>query len=177
MILYICQTMDGFIATEDGAIDFLEQFNEQIANSENPQIANSYPNFMQGITNVVEGYKTYQQVSDMGYGAAYRDFNHYVLTRNKQEQVDENVTAFLDLDQLAELSLKSEGTFLIGGAQIISEAFKRQMINQLIIFNLPYYLGQGITLFNNIEQNFKLKIKEIASDQSFYQVHYLVEYK
>lgn len=177
MKLYICETMDGFIAKKDGSIDFLDQFNEQITQSNNQEIAQSFANFIKRIKNVVEGFTTYDQINKMGYGSAYKDYNHYVLTKSHLDKEDENVTDFISFDQLIDLKLNDEETFLIGGSQIITEAFKRQLISELIIFKLPIFLREGILLFNQIQTDAELKIVNICNDSNFYQVHYQVKYK
>ncbi len=176
MKLYICQTLDGFIAREDGQIDFLDQFNEMIVNSANDQIANSYQLFMDEITNVVEGYTTYKQIKDMGFSVHYRDYNHYVITNAHKSATDEDVTAFIDFDQLEQLKLKSNSTFLVGGSKIITEALNRKLVSEIIITGLPIFLGTGIRLFDNIAVNPQLKIKDLISDDNFYQITYTVDY-
>lgn len=176
MKLYICQTLDGFIAKDDGGIDFLDQFNDLILNSQNQKIKNSYPNFIENIDTVVEGYTTYEQIKKMGYGEQYRDFNHYVITNSHQQMVDENVTKFVDFNQLEALKLNNESTFLVGGRQIIKEAFNRKLVSTIIITQLPIFLGQGIKLFDGINVDVDLELTDLFHDNKFYQVEYQVNY-
>ncbi len=176
MKLYICQSLDGYIAKSDGSIDFLEQFNDLIANSPNERIANTYQDFMSNISNIVEGYTTYKQIDEMGYGAQYSQYNHYVITNHHQHQIDDNVTAFIDFDQLERLNLEADTTFLVGGSKIITEALNRNLVTEIIITGLPIMLGSGIKLFEGIKSNPKLAISDITNDQNFYQVTYQVKY-
>lgn len=177
MILYICQTLDGFIAKPDGSIDFLDQFNDLIANSNNDDIKNTYTNFMADIENVVEGYTTYKQLETMGYGDAYKGYNHYVLTNKHRDEKNDHVTRFVSFEELKELDLNSDSTFLVGGSKVITEAFRQKLVTKLIITQLPIFLGAGIKLFDNVTSEVDMTITNIISDENFYQVEYKIEYK
>lgn len=176
MKLYICQTLDGFIASEDGNIDFLSQFDDLIVNSRNPKIVNTYADFLKPIKNVVEGYTTYKQIDLLGYGQQYKDYNHYVITKKHINSDDQNVTRFIDFNQLENLNLDPEETFLVGGSKVISEAFKRKLVTTMIITGLPVFLGDGIKLFDKIDVDVDLTITDITNDDKFYQVTYQVKY-
>ncbi len=176
MILYICQTLDGYIARPDGSIDFLDQFNEEIPQSANQSIANSYANFMTNITTVVEGYTTFNQLKEMGYVDHYGEFKHYVITNAHQDETNQHVTDFIDFDQLETLDLDNETTFLVGGSKIITEALNRKLVSKIIITQLPIFIGSGIKLFDCITVNPHLEISELFNDNRFYQVEYKVTY-
>ncbi len=176
MKLYICQTLDGYIAREDGSIDYLDQFNDLIMNSNNSKIKNTYTDFLQPIENVVEGYTTYEQIDKMGYGNQFKQYNHYVVTKSHLDKSDENVTKFVDFDMLEELQLNDETTFLVGGSAIIREALKRKLVSTIIITGLPIMLGSGINLFDNVQADVNLEIVELFNDNKFYQIEYKVTY-
>ncbi len=176
MKLYICQTLDGYIAREDGSIDFLDQFNDLIMNSNNLKIKNTYSNFLDGIENVVEGYTTYSQIDEMGYGDQFKQYNHYVVTKSHLDKLDENVTKFVDFDMLEDLQLNDETTFLVGGSSVIHEALKRKLVSTIIITGLPMMLGSGIKLFDNVNDNINLEIISLFNDNKFYQIEYKVTY-
>ncbi len=177
MKLYICETMDGFIAKPDGNIDFLDPFNEEIITSSNPAIASTYTDFIKPIKNIIQGYTTYKQMDDAGYGDFYASYNNYVITNQHQHLKDDNVTDFINFEQLAGLNLKDQETFLIGGSKVITESFKRQLVTEIIVFRLPIFLGSGIPLFDKIPTNVEVSIEEIIHDERFSQTHYLVNYQ
>ncbi len=177
MKLYICETMDGYIARENGSFDFLDEYNELIPKSPNEQIAKTYEIFMQDIKNVVQGYTTYKQLDEIGFGDHYGQFNHYVLTNKHHDLVDPNVTAFVSLEELKALHLNGEETFLVGGSKVIQSCFKEQLITEMIIFKIPMFLTKGIKLFDQIDADVDLSIKEVIHDEKYMQVHYLVNYK
>lgn len=177
MKLYICQTVDGYIASSDGSINFLDEFNEFIADSPEERIKNTYTNFLDGIENVVEGYTTYKQIDEMGYGSQFKDYNHYVVTKSHLDNSDENVTKFIDFDMLEDLKLEANTTFLVGGSKVITEALNRKLVTTIIITGLPKFLGSGIKLFEHINSNPHLEIIDIFNDSNFYQIEYKVTYK
>ncbi len=176
MKLYICQTLDGYIARPDGSIDFLDQFNEEIPKSPNELIANSYANFMKDITNVVEGYTTFNQLKAIGYVDHYAKFNHYVITNAHKDETNQHVTSFIDFDKLESLNLDDNATFLVGGSHVITEALNRKLVTSIIITQLPIFIGSGIKLFDNITVNPHIEIAELFNDNRFYQVEYKVTY-
>lgn len=176
MKLYICQTLDGYIARKDGSIDFLSQFDDELLSSPDDQLVNTYQNFMDGIENIVEGYKTFDQLREIGYVDQYSAYNHYVVTNAHRGEVSEHVTEFVDFDRLEQLELDDDKTFLVGGSKIITEAFKRQLVSTVIITQLPIFLGEGINLFDKIESNPRMEIVDMFNDTRFYQVEYKVTY-
>ncbi len=176
MKLYICQSLDGYIAKDGGSIEFLDQFNDLIANSSEERIANTYTNFLNGIKNVVEGYTTYKQIDSMGYGDQFKDYNHYVVTKSHLDQNDPNVTKFIDFDMLEDMKLNCDDTFLVGGSKVIKEALNRKLVSTIIITGLPLLLGSGIKLFDEVESNPNLEIVDLFNDNKFYQIEYKVTY-
>jgi hypothetical protein len=65
MIIYVGQSIDGYIADKNGQVTFLEQF-ESITTSTNNNIKNSYQNFIKDINVIVQGKTTYNQNSEIG---------------------------------------------------------------------------------------------------------------
>lgn len=170
--LYICQTIDGFICDQDFKVDFLEQFNETILESKNDLIKNTYINFLKDIDTVIQGFRTYKSIKDLGYENAYREFENYVVTRNNLGYKDDTVTKFISLEELVKINFVTKNVFLVGGAQIIKEFLNLKMIDEIIIFNLPYFLGHGVRLFDHIDAKPNFELVEVISDVQFYQVHY-----
>ena len=60
VILYIAQSLDGYIATKDGDVAWLDKFNADADYGFNE--------FIQGIDTVVQGNTTYQQFKDKHIG-------------------------------------------------------------------------------------------------------------
>ena len=79
IILFIASSLDGYIARENGDIDWL------------PETGSSgYDDFIKSVDTVVMGKKTYDQVLTFG-GYPYKDKKSYVFTRNKNLTKDEDI--------------------------------------------------------------------------------------
>lgn len=175
--LYICQTLDGFIAKEDLSFDFLENVNKEITNSSNPKIANTYADFLKGIDTVVQGFTTYKSISDAGYPNSYHEYDNYVVTKNNLDFIDETVTKFITLDDLVKKDFTNKIVFLVGGSKIIHEFMNLKLVDEIIVFNLPYFLNKGIRLFDNIDQVPEFELLEIINDNKYFQYHYKLNWQ
>ncbi len=175
MILYICQTLDGFIADEKFKFDFLDPINEQVLNSNNELIKNSYENFIKDIDIIVQGYTTYQSLIDIGMNNPYQDYENYVITKKHLNHQDETVTKFLDFAMFKQLNFTNKKVWLVGGSQIIKKAMEEAMIEEMIIFQLPIFLTKGIKLFDTVSTSKTITLKSVIHDDQFSQSHYLLK--
>lgn len=161
VILNIATSLDGFIARKDGSVDWLPK----IENSEDYGLKE----FIDSVDTVVLGNTTYSQ-----YGANYPNKKCFVFSRKNTGReknvtfVNNNVTQFLyDLN-------KVEKIWLVGGAEIIKEFLKDNLIDEFIITVIPTILGEGIPLFAKESGEHKLKLQNIKSfDSGVVQLSYL----
>ena len=82
IILYIASSVDGFIAREDGSVDWLaayEQNQEEIG----------YEDFYKTIGSIIMGHTIYEQVLSFGK-YLYKEKKCYVFTKDKNKKEDEN---------------------------------------------------------------------------------------
>lgn len=151
--LYIACSLDGFIAREDGSVDWLDEYEN------NPETDYGYSEFYASIGTVLMGRKTYEQV--LGFGKwPYEDKKVYVFTRRKEPLKREENVEFISED-IGEFvrHLKKEAEqdlWLVGGAQLIKEFLKENLIQDFIIFIVPVILGNGISLFDHIGKEIRL---------------------
>jgi dihydrofolate reductase len=128
IILYIATSLDGFIARKDGSVEWLSPY-------EKGQEDYGYKDFLKKVGIVIMGNTTYKQVLSFGE-FPYRGKDCFVFTRNKEKRKDENVT-FVSKnarDFISQLNLrKNENIWLVGGASIIDEFLKLDLIDEFII--------------------------------------------
>jgi dihydrofolate reductase len=156
--LYIATSLDGFIARENGSIDWLTEY-ENI-----PETDYGYSEFYSSIGTVLMGRKTYEQV--LGFGDwPYKEKKSYVFTRQKDPMSRENNVEFVSgnigefVRHLRENT--EEGIWLVGGSQIIKIFLERDLVQDLIVFVVPIILGSGIPLFDHIGKEIKLRTGRI----------------
>ena len=145
--LYIATSLDGFIARENGSIDWLTKYEN------NPETDYGYSEFYASIGKVLMGRKTYEQV--LGFGEwPYREKKSYVFTRQKEPIRRENNVEFIseDIGEFVRQLKRNteEDIWLVGGSQIIKVFFEENLVQDLIVFVVPIILGSGIPLFDHI---------------------------
>ena len=164
IILYVASSLDGFIARTNGDVDWL--FTDQDY---------GYSDFYEIIRTIIMGNTTYQQVLTFG-DFPYIDKDYFVFSRNKNNVTDEHVTfVHEDVTEFIEqLSPKDDKKiWLVGGAMIIAEFLKYDLIDEFIISIHPVLLGNGIPLLNEIPREKKLKFIDVRTfDTGLVQVYY-----
>jgi len=164
IILYVASSLDGFIARTNGDVDWL--FTDQDY---------GYSDFYEIIRTIIMGNTTYQQVLSFGeFPYSYKDC--LVFSRNKNNVKDEHVT-FVHEDVTEFIEQLNPGDdkkiWLVGGAMIIAEFLKNDLIDEFIISIHPVLLGNGIPLFKEISGEKKLKFIDVRTFNSgLVQVYY-----
>ena len=166
IILYVATSLDGFIARKDGSIDWLSPY-------ENGPEDYGYKAFLEKVGIVIMGNTTYEQVLTFGE-FPYKGKDCFVFTRNKEKSKDENVT-FVSKnakDFISQLR-ENKNIWLVGGALIIEEFLKFDLIDEFIITIIPILLGEGIPLFRGRSNEKNLKLIDVKTfDQGLVQLHY-----
>ncbi|MDF2943178.1 MAG: hypothetical protein K0S01_2036 [Herbinix sp.] len=155
VILYIAQSLDGYIAREDNDISWLsvvEQKNEDYG----------YGDFIKSIDTVIMGRKTYEKVLSFGIEFPHKDKKCYVLSKTHKGS-DQNVQFYNDsVDELISNLRSEEGDdiFIDGGAEVVKEFRNSNLIDEYILSIIPIFLGKGIRLFKESEIENKLKLMD-----------------
>jgi len=156
VVLYIATSLDGFIATPNGGLDWL-------ASVEREGQDYGYKNFYDSVDALIMGRMTYEQV--LGYGQwPYSGKSCWVFGRSLSNGakepngvcvVNNHPAAFLA--ELARSGVKK--AWLVGGGNLVSSFANHQLISEYIISVVPVLLGRGIPLFSGpgIMQNLQLE--------------------
>ena len=155
LILYIATSLDGYIAAPNDDLSFLS-----IVEKEGQDYG--YGSFLKTVDTVILGRKTYDWVMTNAGQLSYPDLKVYVITREKRESVG-NVEFYSgDLEELVK-KIKSEpgkNIFCDGGAQIVNQLLKFELIDEFVISVVPVLLGNGTKLFQDIMPTQNLKLIE-----------------
>ena len=107
------------------------------------------------------GRKTYDKVLSFGVDFPHKGRKCYVISRSRTG-LDENVEYYSgNLKNLIEDLKNREGSniFIDGGAEIVNELLKIDMIDEFIISIIPIFLGSGIRLFKDGRPKQRLNLK------------------
>lgn len=161
LTLYIAASLDGYIAMPGDDLSFLKLVEKEGEDY-------GYADFISAIDTIIVGRKTYdwvvKEIGSSYYDKGNRDV--YVITR--AYRAPEGRTVFYN-GNLADLvtELKSgngKDIFCDGGAEIVNELLKLNMIDELIISIIPVLTGGGIRLFKDHNPYREL---ELVSSKSF----------
>lgn len=168
VIVYIAISLDGYIAGKNESLDFLT-----VVEKEGEDYG--YGAFIATIDTIILGRKTYDKVLSMGFAYPAGDQHVYVVTRTERTST-EKVTFFTDnlRDLVAELkSIPGKNIFCDGGAEIVTEFLKSDLIDEIIISVIPVLLGDGVRLFKDGRPEQKLALKSVKHfDSGLVQLHY-----
>lgn len=171
IILYISQSLDGFIADNEGSVDWILGNNEDYASDY------GYDNFIKNIDTIILGYNTYKQiVEELSPNEwAYKGLQSYVFTEKtiKSEEeikfVNENIISFIK-------KLKKENgkdIWICGGANILNQLVKENLIDEYQITTVPVILGSGIRLFEEENKKIKLELKDTKIENGLIMGRYI----
>lgn len=182
--VFIATSADGYIATKEGNIDWLQTAGKAAADmSENPDMG--FNEFISSVDCMIMGRKCMEVIASFNLTDEqwpYRDLKIIVLSNT----LSEPPTSLLgkvdiyagDIDLLLK-QLEADGfkhAYIDGGTTITS-FINLQLVNEMIITQAPILLGQGLPLFGDISETVKLhntETKVFAND--FIQTKYSLNY-
>jgi len=170
VVLYIATSLDGYIATPDGGIDWL-------ASVEKEGLDYGYKAFYDSVDALIMGRVTYEQV--LGFGEwPYPGKACWVFGQQISNGVGnpKDVCVVSDHPEtfLAELAASGvKKAWLVGGGNLVSSFANRQLISEYIISIVPVLLGRGIPLFSGpgVMQNLRLEAAK-RYDSGLVQMRY-----
>jgi dihydrofolate reductase len=168
IIVYIATSLDGYIAKPNDDLSFLSMVEQEGQDY-------GYADFIKTVDTVIVGRKTYDKVISMGFDFPHADKNAYVITRTPRPNIGSVKFYTDDLSALIE-KLKSENgknIFCDGGAEIVNELLKLNLIDEFIISIIPILVGNGTKLFKDDRPEQKLELVSVKSfDKGLTQIHY-----
>jgi dihydrofolate reductase len=164
IILYIAASLDGCIARETGDVDWLPTNTDS-----------GYDEFYKLIDTVIMGKKTYDQILTFGE-YPYKEKKSFVFSRDNSLTKDENVEFTSSVEEFVRIltSSSKENVWLVGGSELLSAFLRHKLVNEIILSVIPIVLGNGISLFQNINQEIKLELMKTTKYSGLVELHYKV---
>lgn len=168
VILYIAISLDGYIAKPNDDLGFLSMVEQQGQDY-------GYDDFVKTVDTVIIGRKTYEKVISMGFDFPHADKDTYIITRTARPNIGSVRFYTGNLKSLVD-KLKSENgknIYCDGGAEIVNELLKNDLIDEFIISVVPILVGNGTKLFKDGRPEQKLELISVKSfDKGLTQLHY-----
>jgi dihydrofolate reductase len=157
IVYYVAASLDGFIATPDGGIDWLQPF-------ENTGEDYGYAEFYASVEAVLMGRKTYEQCLQFPEWP-YAGKPYWVLS-SANGNTPSKVVA----------EMRSRGlrrAWLVGGGKLAAAFRSERLITEHIVSVIPVLLGAGIPLFDGPAPREDLKLLGTkAYDTGIVQLRY-----
>lgn len=173
--VYVATSLDGFIAREDGSIDWLDRASASVPNGEDCGFAD----FMTSVDVMVMGRKTYEQI--VGFGEwPYGDTPIVVLSRSLDElpggpRAGVRLSSERPRELVARLASEGFRHVYVDGGATIQGFLADDLLDELTITVIPVVLGAGRRLFGALADDVHLEHESTrAFDFGFVQHRYRV---
>jgi dihydrofolate reductase len=170
LAVYIATSLDGYIAGPNDDLGFLKSVEKKGEDY-------GYAAFTATIDTLILGRKTYdwvlKEIGSSHYDNGDRDV--YVITRTKKTSAGRTIFYTGNLAELVQ-NLKTgsgKNIYCDGGAEIINELLKNNLIDEMIISIIPVLLGSGTRLFKDGRPEQQLELVTTKTfDTGLIQLHY-----
>ena len=162
VILYISQSLDGFIADNKESVDWI------IGNNKNYISDYGYENFIKNIDTVVLGANTYKQIKNelSPDKWVYENLQSYVFTNEKIKDIENIKYVNMNIEKLINKLKQEKGKniWICGGANLVNQCVKANLIDEYQITTVPVILGNGVRLFEENNKKINIEFKEIKEE-------------
>jgi len=145
--IYIAASIDGYIATKNGGIDWLHE-------QPNPEEDDyGYADFISHIDAMVMGRHTFDKVRSFGEWPYKK--KAFVLSTSLNEVPEElidkvEITSGSPNEIISKLNAAGYNNLYIDGGIVIQKFLEHDLIDEMIITRIPILLGSGIPLFGKL---------------------------
>ena len=167
IILNIAISLDGYIATENDDVEWL---NEAVQNDK-VDLDLFMDNFMESISVIVMGKKSYEVTKN--FGALSKQFpGKKIFVFSHQEINDRDVIA---INEPINTFVKNihKNIWLFGGAQMVKSFLEANLITDIKLTICPKTIGKGKKLFLPINNQQTWILKNQKQYNNFITLHYI----
>lgn len=169
LVLFIAQSLDGYIATKDDSLEWLFKVEGEGDNG--------YSEFFETIDTVLMGKRTYDWIMEQEKGQyPYSDKNSYVFSRSSVTDTKDVTFINEDIVGFTNHLKKEEGKdiWIVGGGDILHTFLKEKLVDELIVTVAPTIIGEGIPLFKPDDYQLDLSLRGTRTFNQFVELHYTV---
>ncbi len=169
--LFIATSVDGYIAKPNDDLSFLKLVEKEGEDY-------GYAEFTDTIDTIIIGRKTYDYVLKE-FGSSHYDNgkrNVFVITRTEKPSVGKTTFYTGNLTELVQRLKSGSGKniYCDGGAEIVNELLKSDLLDEFIISIVPILVGSGTRLFQEGRPEQQLELVDSKSfDTGLTQLHYI----
>jgi len=151
--VFIACSIDGYIATKEGDISWLDNFNETLQPNDGDM---GFSAFLASVDCIIMGRNTFEKIQSFNLSPQqwpYGELPIYVLSRSKRNHQDTPIQSLHYYDGtidalLQHLKQQGHANAYVDGAQTINTFLREKRIDTMCITYIPIILGDGIALFS-----------------------------
>ncbi len=152
--VYVATSLDGFIARENGSIDWLPPVEEDGEDY-------GYREFMDSVDAIVMGRRTYETV--LSFGSWPYGKKPVLVLSSRQVEISQEIAGTVEAmsaspqEVVRRFAERGFNHLYIDGGKTIQGFLREGLIDRLIITRVPILLGSGIPLFGPLSHDIKLR--------------------
>ncbi|WP_416825493.1 dihydrofolate reductase family protein [Ectobacillus polymachus] len=170
LVLFIAQSLDGYIATKEDSLEWLFKVEGEGDNG--------YSEFLSTIDTIFMGKRTYDWIMKEVKGDfPYKEQRCYVFTRNPLENNEYVTFINEDIVKFTSKIKKEEGEniWMVGGGDLLHAFLKERLVDELYLTIAPTIIGEGIPLFKEGDYQLDLSLIGTRTFNQFVELHYIVK--
>lgn len=165
--IHMVASLDGFIARQDGRVDWLETSDEFVGGDTlDPEFVEA---FLATIDCYVMGSRTYETAlgfEAQGFGWPYGDKPTFVLTSRELPRTRDTVEFHSgDLAQFVNGRLRPtfRSIWFVGGGVVCAECLRLGLADEVRYSIAPILIGDGIPFFGELDRDVALHLAEVKA--------------
>ena len=171
VVLNLAVSLDGYIAREDGRVDWLDDLDTDGSDL-------GFSSFVDSVGTIITGRISFEDTKKLNDGAwPFMNKETYVITKRSYE--NENRISFVNDDLLNLVNGlkrdKKKNIWLFGGGSLIKHFREHNLIDEYIITIIPKMLGVGKRLFLSTFNNNELELLQVVECKDIVQLHYRIK--
>jgi dihydrofolate reductase len=170
MVLFIAESLDGYIATKDDSLEWLFKVEGKGDNG--------YSEFYETVDTILMGKRTYDWIMEAEKGNfPYKNKKCYVFSRTSKgknenvEFVNEDIKSFANKLK----KMPGKNIWVEGGGDLLHYFIKEKLVDEFIITIAPTLIGSGISLFRELDFEYELTLKDVSRFNQFATLYYEVK--
>lgn len=170
LVLFIAQSLDGYIATKEDSLEWLFTVEGEGDNG--------YSEFFEMIDTILMGKRTYDWIMQHENGQfPYQNKECYVFSRSPLEDTNDVTFVNGDIVNFTHNLKQEEGKniWIVGGGDLLYTFLKEKLVDELILTVAPTIIGEGIPLFKIGDYQLDLSLKGTRTFNQFVELHYIVK--
>ncbi|WP_043931840.1 dihydrofolate reductase family protein [Bacillus sp. EB01] len=170
VVVFIAQSLDGYIATKDDSLEWLFKVEGEGDNG--------YSEFYETVDTIVMGKRTFDWIMEQEKGKfPYLNKECYVFTRSQLEDTSDVTFLNEDIPTFIQSLKENEGKdiWIVGGGDLLQTFFKEKLVDEMIVTIAPTIIGEGIPLFKEGSYQLDFHLKSVRTFNQFAELHYDVK--